>query len=147
MWPWRPARTFPTRPELLESPGQARSGRRAGAQGPPDLNWQGDWDSAIRYESDDAVQLDGNTLHRRRHAQYLYYGLCYQVGSTYLAWFVNYGSQSTTFFGGGDSHVLNAAGAVAPGAGTYQVGFCIRNNGSIALTSNDNVNGWVMVTG
>jgi hypothetical protein len=206
-----------------------------GAQGPPGLNWQGDWDLAMRYEVDDAVQFDGNTYIATAGnegeqpdasrswsllaakgeegsqgpqgpqgppgtsgvavypfagfispipgnspitfagptvsvtltsgqtmtgaaegpvgfavgtpTQYLYYGLCYQVGSSYPAWFVNYGSQSTTFFGGGGSHVLNAAGAVAPGAGTYQVGFCIQNNGSIALTSNDNVNGWVMVTG
>jgi hypothetical protein len=85
--------------------------------------------------------------------QHLYYGLCYQVGSNYPVWFVDFAMKSETFFGGGvdqfheEQHVLSAAGAVAPGAETYKVGFCIQNTGSVALTLNDSVNGWVMVTG
>jgi hypothetical protein len=31
-------------------------------------------------------------------------------------------------------------------AGSYQVGFCVRNVSPTALNSNDSVNGWVMVT-
>jgi hypothetical protein len=35
-------------------------------------------------------------------------------------------------------------GALA--AGTYTVGLCIRNSGTVALGDNDVVNGWVIVT-
>ncbi len=39
-----------------------------------------------------------------------------------------------------------AAGSVIPGAGDWEVGFCVVNSGAFALDSNDFVNGWVMVT-
>lgn len=39
-----------------------------------------------------------------------------------------------------------AAGSVVPGAGDWEVGFCVLNSGAVALDSNDFLNGWVMVT-
>jgi hypothetical protein len=39
-----------------------------------------------------------------------------------------------------------AAGSVVPGAGTWNVGVCVNNKGPIAISNNDFVNGWVMVT-
>ena len=39
-----------------------------------------------------------------------------------------------------------AAGSVVPGAGTWRVGMCVRNTGSVPINTNDFVNGWVMVT-
>lgn len=31
-------------------------------------------------------------------------------------------------------------------AGTYTVGFCVRNGSTTAINSNDWINGWVMLT-
>ncbi len=43
--------------------------------------------------------------------------------------------------------LLSAAASVSLPAGTYRVGFCIKNkSSSINLASNDMANGWVMVT-
>lgn len=39
-----------------------------------------------------------------------------------------------------------AIATVVPGAGTWQVGFCVLNNGSGALSNTDTLNGWVQVT-
>lgn len=47
---------------------------------------------------------------------------------------------------GGARHSYAAAGSVAPGAGTWAVGFCARNDDASTLNDNGNVNGWVMVT-
>jgi len=41
---------------------------------------------------------------------------------------------------------FTAAASVAPGAGTWQVGYCVLNSGTIDLNNNDMVNGWVIVT-
>jgi hypothetical protein len=70
------------------------------------------------------------------------YGLCYQgagavtnfVGSAYSTGQISTQRESWT-----------AAASVVPGAGTYQVGFCVRNTGSTAIGNNDYANGWVMV--
>lgn len=40
---------------------------------------------------------------------------------------------------------FTAAGSVIPGAGTWQVGYCILNSGMYPLNNNDIVNGWVIV--
>jgi hypothetical protein len=39
-----------------------------------------------------------------------------------------------------------AVGSVAPGAGTFKIGFCAVNPGATAIDHNDYVNGWVIVT-
>ena len=44
---------------------------------------------------------------------------------------------------------FTAAASVVPGAGTWQVGYCVLNSGTIDLNNNNNndmVNGWVIVT-
>ena len=41
---------------------------------------------------------------------------------------------------------FTAAASVIPGAGTWEVGYCIMNSGTSDLNNNDNVNGWVEVT-
>jgi len=41
---------------------------------------------------------------------------------------------------------FTAAASVVPGAGTWQVGYCVLNSGTIDLNNNDMVNGWVIVT-
>lgn len=46
--------------------------------------------------------------------------------------------------------LYSAAASVVPGAGSWRVGFCVRNgNGgatSVALRNNGSLNGWIMVT-
>lgn len=43
--------------------------------------------------------------------------------------------------------LLSASASVGLPAGTYKVGYCIKNKSiAINLTANDYVNGWVMVT-
>jgi len=39
---------------------------------------------------------------------------------------------------------FTAAGSVTPGAGTWDVGFCVLNSGADALDDNGVVNGWVI---
>lgn len=41
---------------------------------------------------------------------------------------------------------ITAVGSYVPGAGTWTVGFCVENAGSVALDYNDWVNGYVQVT-
>jgi hypothetical protein len=38
------------------------------------------------------------------------------------------------------------AASVIPGAGTWEVGYCILNSGASDLNNNSNVNGWIVVT-
>ena len=75
------------------------------------------------------------------------YGLCYQATIA--------GSPVTNFFGAGFSTAFvtttravysAAATVVPPAAGTYSVGFCVRNNSPGPLNNNNHMNGWVMVT-
>ena len=72
------------------------------------------------------------------------YGLCYQpqaggaitnfVGIDY-----SIGQATTTRLS------YAASATVVPGAGTWNVGYCVRNTGANALDNNDFVNGWVQV--
>jgi hypothetical protein len=39
-----------------------------------------------------------------------------------------------------------ATSSVAPGAGSWNVGYCVKNTSGNSLNNNLNVNGWVMVT-
>jgi hypothetical protein len=71
-------------------------------------------------------------------------GLCYQP---------NAGGTLTNFIGAYSTHRMfaemrayPAAGTVVPGAGTWNVGLCVRKSGPAAITQNDYVNGWVLVT-
>jgi hypothetical protein len=70
--------------------------------------------------------------------------LCYQEGAQPLKNFsgVDFVSPRVEQFA--DS--LTAAGTVVPGAGSWTVGMCIRNNGVEALDENDRVDGWVQLT-
>ena len=74
------------------------------------------------------------------------YGLCYQPSG---------GGTITNFMGANyasgivypDSRTFAAAASVVPGAGTWTVGFCVRNSyGANAIGTNHWVNGWVQVT-
>jgi hypothetical protein len=76
------------------------------------------------------------------------YDLCYRAAAT---------SDPLTNFTGAnysDGQVSDTAGrlsftaatSVVPGAGTWEVGYCVLNSGTIALDNNDVVNGWVVVT-
>jgi len=73
------------------------------------------------------------------------YGLCYSPSAggtlTNFAGAINYisGIKNST------RQSLSASASVIPGAGTWNVGFCIRNGTAAALDSNDYMNGWVMV--
>jgi hypothetical protein len=71
------------------------------------------------------------------------YGLCYQTGASTVTNFV--GGAFSTGQVSTQRESWAAAASVVPGAGTYQVGFCVRNNGPGAISNNDFVNGWVMV--
>jgi hypothetical protein len=73
------------------------------------------------------------------------YGLCYQpnAGGT-LTNFVGFNysiGQFTTV-----RHAWAAAASVVPGAGTWNVGFCVMNSGTGQINNNDYMNGWVQVT-
>jgi hypothetical protein len=41
---------------------------------------------------------------------------------------------------------FTVAASIVPGAGQWEVGYCIFNGGAIDLDNNDFVNGWIMVT-
>jgi hypothetical protein len=71
------------------------------------------------------------------------YGLCYQKGAGAVTSFLPFSYSTGTVSTQRESWA--AAASVVPGAGTYQVGFCVRNSGPGALANNDYVNGWVMV--
>ena len=73
------------------------------------------------------------------------YGLCYQP---------NAGGGMSNFAGNAFSigqfttirSSWTAAASVVPGAGTWNVGFCVLNNGPIAISNTDYVNGWVQIS-
>ena len=71
------------------------------------------------------------------------YGVCYKSGAGPVTNFVDgsYSVGQATM----QSDWWAAAASVVPGAGTYQVGYCVWNFGPDALDNNDFVNGWVMV--
>ncbi|WAS96683.1 collagen-like protein [Nannocystis punicea] len=70
--------------------------------------------------------------------------LCYQEGGQPLKNFsgVNFVQPRVEQY----ANSLTAAGTVVPGAGSWTVGMCIRNNGVEALDDNNRVNGWVQLT-
>ena len=74
------------------------------------------------------------------------YGLCYQASGggavINFAGTLTY-STSAVF---PDRRTFAAAASVVPGAGTWKVGFCVRNGNANAITYADYVNGWVQVT-
>ena len=73
------------------------------------------------------------------------FGLCYQLGAgtvTLLVGTLNYQSAAAT----PNATPFATSGTGVPGvAGTYSVGFCARNSGSTAITT-DWLNAWVQVT-
>ncbi|MDI1482518.1 collagen-like protein [Polyangium sp. y55x31] len=73
------------------------------------------------------------------------FGLCYQSGAGPLVTF--YPASYTSAASISARAPYAAAGTVSGlAAGTYNVGFCVRNVSATALNSNDAINGWVMVT-
>ncbi len=74
------------------------------------------------------------------------YGLCYQPAAggslaNFSGSFYSIGQFTTNRFS------WTAAASVIPGAGTWNVGFCVLNNGgAIAISNNDYANGWVLTT-
>lgn len=73
--------------------------------------------------------------------------LCYQAnGGGTLSNFSGFSNFMTTQFFGGERRGYAATASVVPGAGSWNVGFCVRNRGTSAISNNDFVNGWVMVT-
>jgi hypothetical protein len=79
-------------------------------------------------------------------SQAIHYGLCYQSTA----------GESTVLNFVGDNYSIGmintirwpwyAAASVSPGAGTWNVGICVRNVGANSIDNTDFVNGWVMVT-
>ena len=41
---------------------------------------------------------------------------------------------------------FTAAASVVPGAGIWEVGYCVWNTGTLDLNNNDYVNGWIIIT-
>jgi hypothetical protein len=73
-------------------------------------------------------------------------GLCYQKGgSGAIVNFVG-GNFSVHLFSSTRHTYAATSSVVPPQAGTYTVGFCIRNNGNNPINNNNYVNGWVMVS-
>ncbi|NUN14105.1 MAG: hypothetical protein HUU55_10775 [Myxococcales bacterium] len=72
-------------------------------------------------------------------------GLCYrpQSGGT-LVNFVGGGYSIHSMFA--ERRCYSVSATTVPGAGTWQVGMCIMNNGQATISNNDYVNGWVQVT-
>jgi hypothetical protein len=74
------------------------------------------------------------------------YGLCYQSadGEGVLLNFA--GDNFSVGMIGTTRWAWPAAASVSPGAGTWNVGYCVKNNGVNSIDNNDWVSGWVMVT-
>jgi hypothetical protein len=72
------------------------------------------------------------------------YGLCYRPSGGGTA--TNFaGSSYSTGEATSNRTPFAATASIVPGAGTWSVGFCVRNN-TVTLDDNDWVNGWVIVT-
>jgi hypothetical protein len=73
----------------------------------------------------------------------IWYGLCYKppTSSTLQNWAgVDYLETPVAA-----RQAFSVSASVAPGAGTFTVGFCVKNNGASNLDNNNWVNGWVEV--
>jgi hypothetical protein len=71
------------------------------------------------------------------------YGLCYQPsGGGTINNFVSKFSMGTIT---STRTTFAATASVVPGAGTWNVGFCVQNPSSSTISNNDYVNGWVQV--
>jgi hypothetical protein len=81
------------------------------------------------------------------YAASFYYGLCYQPhGGGQLTNFASTGSLGFAYPVNQAVLVFTATASVVPGAGTWNVGFCVMNLFAPKLESNSVVNGWVQVT-
>ncbi len=73
----------------------------------------------------------------------IWYGLCYKpsTSSTLQNWAgVDFLETPVAA-----RQAFSVSASVAPGAGTFTVGFCVKNNGASNLDDNNWVNGWVEV--
>ena len=73
------------------------------------------------------------------------FGMCYQLGAGPIT---NFTGNYTTVPVPAERRAYSATMSAVPGtAGTYTVGFCIRNRGgTVSISNNDFMNGWVQVT-
>lgn len=71
-------------------------------------------------------------------------GMCYQQGAGTINNF--YGANYMAPYATTSRLLMTAPATAFLAAGTYNVGFCVFNNGALALSNNDYVNGWVMVS-
>ncbi|MBX5481310.1 MAG: hypothetical protein IRZ16_05610 [Myxococcaceae bacterium] len=78
--------------------------------------------------------------------------LCYQVysGSSGIGPLIPFAGSASQTRGEIDAtrRHITASATVAPGVGNWNVGFCVRNLGTLPFTNstNDHMNGWLMVT-
>lgn len=86
------------------------------------------------------VPLGKTTATRQSFA----YGLCYRTGTT-MTNFLGY-SYSIAEIDSSPRRPYAAAASASPAAGTYTVGYCVRNGGADPLDNNDYVSGWVLLT-
>lgn len=70
--------------------------------------------------------------------------LCYQQGAGPVT---NFYAPNQIVVSNGILSLSASASAAGFGAGSYNVGFCVRNSGTDSLNNNGVVSGWVMVTG
>jgi hypothetical protein len=76
------------------------------------------------------------------------YDLCYRSAGTFGSLTNISGSNYSIGAVSNSSGRLSftAAASLIPSAGTWEVGYCILNSGSVSLDNNDLMNGWVVVT-
>jgi hypothetical protein len=81
----------------------------------------------------------------RTGGQVFSYGLCYQRSTEgTVSNFTNYNSTGSVY---AEYRSFAAAASVVPGAGTWDVGFCVRNRDGNPISAKESVsNGWVQVT-
>ena len=79
--------------------------------------------------------------------QFVDLGMCYQLGAGVVTNFIGSAHYATVPVPA-ERRVYASSATVVPGtAGTYTVGFCVRNqHGTIAIDNNDYMNGYVQVT-
>jgi hypothetical protein len=70
--------------------------------------------------------------------------LCYQMSGGAITNFTGF-SYSDVYVTS-DRSLYTVTASKAPGAGTWTVGACVHNFNAAALSNNDYVNGWMMVT-
>ena len=71
------------------------------------------------------------------------HGICYRLGAGTVTTLQTFFTSTVTAT---SRMPYPADGTGVLPLGTYTAGFCVRNNGAAAMTTNDWVNGWVIVS-